>query len=237
MNPRLFVSTIASIALSAAASAEVVVTTDFANSSSDTLNNPFTAKVNDLLSGLQPTASTGPFNVEGTGGIPVLTNDSNPAVLSRVQPNPTGFQFASFATGGNTAGLSLTYTLAEAASIMSIHVLGGWQDGGRDQQAYSIFYSTAAAPAVFLPLTTVNFQPGPLAPGNHPVATQVVVSDTTGTLATNVRALRFDFGTTENGYSGYSEIDVLPVPEPATVGLLGMAAVGLGFRRQRAHLA
>jgi hypothetical protein len=118
--------------------------------------------------------------------------------------------------------------------LTGVTVYGGWQDSGRDQQSYSILYATAIAPTTFLPLTTVDFNP----PGSNgqPQVTRVTITDDTGLLAADVSAIRFNFNSTENGYSGYSEIDVFgtPIPEPGTFGLLGLAAAGvLGFRRRR----
>jgi hypothetical protein len=185
-----------------------------------------------LINGLAPTSATGSFSQEGTGGTPVLTDGAFPSPITR----DTGgnFQFSAFATGGNGGGTSLTYTLTTPSNLTGVTVYGGWQDSGRDQQSYSILYATAIAPTTFLPLTTVDFNP----PGSNgqPQVTRVTITDDTGLLAADVSAIRFNFNSTENGYSGYAEIDVFgtPIPEPGTFGLLGLAAAGvLGFRRRR----
>jgi hypothetical protein len=209
--------------------AVVVTVTDSQTNGTNNLPHTLVPSATDLLQGLSPTAQAGNFSLEGTGGIPVLTNGLFASPISRDAGG--AFQFGSFATGGNGGGTSLTYSLTAASDIASISVFGGWQDGGRDQQSYSIFYSVAAAPGTFLPLTTVNFNPAD--PAGNPQVTRVTISDTTGTLASNVAALRFDFNATENGYSGYSEIDVIAVPEAGAVSLLGLTALGLAARRRR----
>ena len=69
------------------------------------------------------------------------------------------------------------------------------------------------------------------------MATLVAMADNSSPyLAMNVAALRFDFNTTENGYSGYSEIDVFGVqlPEPGSIAiwsLLGVSGLGFAFWR------
>ena len=87
-------------------------------------------------------------------------------------------------------------------------VYGGWSDNGRDQQAYTVYYSTVAAPANFISLATVNFNPSIAA--NIQSATRVSITYSAGVLASNVGALKFDFTnpTSENGYCGYSQIAV-----------------------------
>ncbi len=108
-------------------------------------------------------------------------------------------------------------------------VYAGWQDNGRDQQSYTLSYSTVSAPGTFLPLTTVNFNPAGV-PATNPTLNRVIISESSlPQLATNVAALRFDFLNTENVYAGYAEIDAVgaAVPEPGTVGLLVTAFTGL----------
>jgi len=238
MKRQVTLAAFSSLLLTAIAPATVTVSQVSANNGTDTLSNPYTASSTDLLNGLTP-VSTGTFNQEGTGGVSILTDGLVPSTVSRVQPNPTGFQYGSFATGGNTGGTQLIYTLTLAQAIQSITILGGWQDGGRDEQSFSILYATAAAPTTFLPLTTVDYNPTDSTPvatttgGNtHPTLTKVTITDTTGILAANVSKIRFDFNTTENGYSGYSEIDVQAVPEPSSFALL-LGGVALAARRRR----
>jgi hypothetical protein len=228
-----FLFTLSSVYVAAATGhAAVIVTTDVQSSTTQTLAHTYVPSTTDLINGLAATNVTGSFTEESTGGTPVLTDGAFPSPLTRGDAG--GFQFGAFATGGNTGGTSLTYTLASPSNLTGITVYGGWQDDGRDEQSYSILYATAAAPTTFLPLTTVRFNPAG-ASGN-PQATRVMITDDAGVLAASVSAIRFNFNSTENGYSGYSEIDVFgtPIPEPSTFGLLALTAAGvMALRRRR----
>ena len=82
---------------------------------------------------------------------------------------------------------------------------GGWNDGGRDQQSYTVSYATAANPTYFQPLAVVSYNP------TNPVGysmSRATLTPVSGPLAKNVVALQFDmtWPAGENGFSGYSEI-------------------------------
>ncbi|CAN5314685.1 hypothetical protein BH23VER1_BH23VER1_02470 [soil metagenome] len=222
-------------AASTAAQSAIVVATDFQTSGTTTLDHTYSPSSTDLLSGLMPTATMGNLtNVEGTSGPQVLTDGAYPSPITRAPD--ANFNTSIFTALGSNSGVvynSLTYTLASSSDLASIVVYGGWQDGGRDQQTYSIFYAQTADPGLFLPLTTVDFNPPN--PGTFPQATRVTITeDTLPALATDVAAIRFDFNDTENGYTGYAEIDVIAVPEPSGLGLLAASLFGaLCFRRRR----
>jgi len=96
-------------------------------------------------------------------------------------------------------------------------VYGGWGDAGRDQQAYTVYYSKISAPTTFIALDTVNYLPAN--PAGVQCATRATLTPVNGVLATNVAAVKFDFTTPagENGYEGYSEIDVFGAPTPQPV--------------------
>jgi hypothetical protein len=219
---------------SSSAFATLVTTQLNATNGTDSLPNPYPVSSTDLLTGLTATNVTGNFTAEGTGGVPILNDGLTPSPVTR----DTGgaFEFGSFATAGNIGGTSLTYVLSTPTNLTSIAVFGGWQDGGRDEQGYSILYSTSAAPTTFLPLVT-NFDFNPPDPTGHPQLTKVTFSDDTGILASDVYALKFNFNAVENGYTGYTEIDAFgsPVPEPATLTMLAFGGIGLllGKRRRK----
>jgi hypothetical protein len=118
------------------------------------------------------------------------------------------------ASGNIRGGQYVTYTLPASANgydITNIMTAGGWNDGGRDQQAYTVNYATAANPTYFTPLVMVNYTP--TNPAGYSV-TRATITPASGVLASNVVALEFDMTTPfgENGFEGYSQIAVYGSP-------------------------
>jgi hypothetical protein len=197
---------LALLALTRSASAQIVVT-----GSDQTGAVPFTPSwtpvTGGLLDNLAPTTATGNFAEYGTGG-----SANNLTTVGE------SVQIQSYSGAGNlemcgsdgTAGSVLIYTLPAATygqNITNITVYGGWQDNGRDQQFYVVFYSTVSAPGTFIPLTYVNYNPQ--IGGGIGSATQVIISDALGgPIAVNVAALEFVFNKygVENGADGYTAI-------------------------------
>ena len=176
----------------------------------------------DLIFGLLPTAATyigSDFNNEGGGGIPVLTDGS-----LGTTGNGNNSSLAPAGNGG--AGRTVIYTLpagsASGYDVSNIVTFAGWSDTGRDAQAYTVSYSTVTNPTVFTVLDTVSQVPAvPAAPNQGRVT---LSSATGGPLATNVYAIEFNFDTPvassqENGYSGYSELQVIGAPSAALTSL------------------
>ena len=220
----------------------VTIATDFQTGpggAGSTFTPTYIVSNTDLINGTLPSASAGDFTVELSGGLPVLTNGVYGTITEPGgAPDRTHGAFA-VAGGGSGTGTTLTYSLNTGASpagykLSNIVVYGGWNDNGRDQQAYTVQYSTVASPASFINLATVNFNPAVAA--NVQTANRVTIAeDTLPFLATGVAAVRFNFDpASENGYTGYAEIDVngQAVPEPTSIGATLIATAALIARRR-----
>jgi len=151
-----------------------------------------------------------------------LTDGSAPALLLG-HPVVTGSGFA-----GITNGLVLTYALSSPSTITGIDSFVSGADTGRNQQDYTLSYSTDNG-STYTTLNTVAYTP-PVTDNNSEVAL-------TGTLA-GVTDIQFSFNNVENNEVGYSELVVTgEAPEPSTYALLGLSLVGLIFLARRKALA
>ncbi len=163
-----------------------------------------------LIAGLIPSTALGNFSEE-IGGRNV---DSLTAGGSLTITSVDGTCNTNYVTCGNGSGAGslVIYTLPAATygfNLTNITVDSGWQDNGRDAQAYTVSYSTVVNPAAFTVLTSVNYNPS--VPGSIASANQVMIADSAdGLIATNVAAVQFDFTTpsSENGYCGYGAITI-----------------------------
>ena len=166
----------------------------------------------DLLQGTLPSSSTGNFTQELSAGPVALTNGLDATVYPQGGNGGDAIDHAPYATGGPSAGTSLTYALGGLFDLSSIVVYGGWNDGGRDAQRYNVLTSSNGG-ASFTQLAAFD-QGQDGEGGTTPIGWRVAFTESVlPNLVENVTHLRFDFLAAENGYSGYSEIDVFGVQQ------------------------
>ena len=190
--------------------------------------NPFAVSATDLLQ-----TSLGGVDTSALQYFSFFTY-GNVATLADGIFNTDATNNWAFPIGGGTLTYYLNTVAASGGYVVSnINVYGGWSDVSHDAQNYSVSYSTVSAPATFIPLTTVDFNP--TVPGNTvPSYTSVAISaPASGVIASNVAAIRFSFSAQENNYVGYREIDVFGAaspPNPLAAVVSGIRAVTTPMR-------
>lgn len=135
---------------------------------------------------------TGVFDGDGASLPAVLTDGS----FGQDDKAQTGTH-SSFSVIGydSRAGNFVEYSLTNSANgynLTNITVYGGWSDGGRDGQAYTVSYSTVANTNL-IPLAVVNYLPAN--PNGWYCMSRSTITPASGILASNVAALYFDFTT------------------------------------------
>ncbi len=172
----------------------------------------------DLILGRAPSNSAGNFDLEPYGTpreVNSLTSGGSLTINTNGDPLTTS---GNYVTCGyeDGAGSFVTYALTGSTNgynLTNITVYGGWKDNGRDQQAYTIYYSTVLNPATFINLTGVSYIPS-VSVANVADASRVAITSSTGVLATNVADVMFDFTTPggstaqPNGYEGYAQVAI-----------------------------
>ena len=216
----ILVSSPGSLAVSSAPTAVNNVTASFAGQTGLSYGFPltptWTIAPGSAIAGQSPSSTNGNFDLETFGGGRNINALTAGDTLTISQPG--GVTSTNYMTCGNgsSAGSSVIYTLTNSSAggynLTNITVYGGWVDAGRDQQAYTVYYSKLSAPLTFILLGSVNYNPANAA--NVPSATQATLTPASGALATNVAAVKFDFTSpaSENGYCGYAEIGLFGIP-------------------------
>jgi hypothetical protein len=196
----------------------IITTTNQTGNGSGTYLPPWTILTNgSLIAGQRPTSMSGNFSMELPGRNVYSLTASNSLALTQVAGTAGYTTSTNYVTCGNDngAGSLLIYSLTNSSigyDLTNITVYGGWADNGRDQQAYTAYYSTVAAPTDFISLAVVNYNP--TIGGNIQSATRVTLTSSVGVLATNVAAVKFDFTSpaSEKGYCGCAGIEVFGTP-------------------------
>ena len=175
------------------------------------LANPYSCASTDLISGLTP-VQTGHF-INWTGGDwgvsdPSKLNDdvTFPETLTAFDGPWSGNATLPNYTRGAGYASSVTYALAAPSTITEIAVFAGLVNNAANGQNWMASYSTDNG-STFTDLPRVNWDPG-----TSPIVTKVTLTDSTGSLASNVTHIRFTFygDWDTNPETGvYGEIDVL----------------------------
>ncbi|MES2438300.1 MAG: autotransporter-associated beta strand repeat-containing protein [Verrucomicrobiota bacterium] len=114
-----------------------------------------------------------------------------------------------------TFPLDLSGVNSGGHNITSFDSYCSWADSGRDNQNYTLQYSTVADPATFITIANVANETG----GDS--STHTRVTDDTGFLAMGVHSIRLIFGNgtgnQENGFTGYREFVLQSAPAVVAV--------------------
>jgi autotransporter-associated beta strand protein len=165
-----------------------------------------------------------------TPSAPANTNHGNNEITSSSWATLTDGSVGTYTDLGTSVGpLNFTSVIfpldtttnTKGYNISSFDSFAAWVNSGRDNQDFSILYSTWDAPEVFMPLAhVVNHTAAPLN------STHTTLAAESGYLATGVAALKFHFDSQENGWVGYREFVALGTAQSVSAPLTWTGGTG-----------
>jgi hypothetical protein len=197
------------------------------STSTDELTFASDVSATDLLHGLQGTGGLWNANGSSPDGLNDGVHGGDFDAIGLAALNG-----AAWARGGDRVSFR-EFELGAGANgrgfdLNSIQSIAAWQGAGFPNQRYEVRvrrFGEAGFPVA--PLLTVDYQPFPASPNNNGGSTKVNVTDTAGTLASGVVAIRFDVLDTVSNQAGgvvMREIDVFGVPtdDQAPLGIVSL---------------
>lgn len=209
----------------------------------------YSASADDLIDASEITTLSSAVHDDVVFDANHLASAFNNGVIgdSVVAPNNNGYiaavrnEFGGVDIGGAEYGQwTSTYNLNLASAplgydIISVQTISGWPDN-RTRQSYELLVSQVGNPG-FVSLGTFVLDAPSAIESN---STRIVLTDSSGVIATKVDAVQFHFLFTGGIEAGYRELDVLGlptagVPEPcgASLFVLGLVGVARFARRKR----
>lgn len=212
----------------------ILTTSNEVGSGGASFTPSYQASSTDLINGKTASASStaSAFQSQGSTGLSALTDGLIPTLGAPGAATHPGLATA------NT-GSSVTYSLGGATDITSVSLFGAWTDNLHDRSRFTLAYTTSATLFGASFVTIGSWQFDPVVGNGLQSATKATVTDNGGLpIGPRARFLRVTFPGQENAYGGYSEIDVVgtasaPIPEPTSLGLLGLGALALIGKRRR----
>ena len=152
----------------------------------------------DLILNVLPTS---------TGAAPNLATSGADPQLYTLVDGQAPIQIPNY-NGNNLLqnGVVLVWDMGAPATINSIYTYSDWPNNGRVFQDYTVDVSADGTNWTTGVVAVVN--QGTAASGNWPSVEVAVTTDDSSPLATNVRFIRFNFPSTQNGGVGYQEFVV-----------------------------
>jgi hypothetical protein len=204
------------------------------NSSSSLSSVSFTKTANTaVITTLNSGINDGLSVVNGFGDSTYYAYNSNPGAKANLIPGNELAGGAEITFNLNTSVNTLGY------NINSINSIAGWTDHASvADQNFTLAYSTVAAPLVFIPVTSVAYNPyNPTSDSSDGGGVASLVSLTSLNLV-GVKALQFDYtadptsaGTGDSGTGIWlQEIDATgsaTIPEPSTWAMMIVGAAGV----------
>lgn len=166
--------------------------------------NVWTAPVGtNLLAAATTVPGTAPTNYGSSSSWATLT-DGN---LGATNPYPSGVGTLVMPNSNTEVVFALNLTGHPGGyDVASFDSYCEWNDSGRDNQNFTISYSTVSAPTTFVTIAAVANNGGGGVKSTH-----TSLTDTTGHLATGVHSIKIHFDAQENDAVGYSEFKLIEV--------------------------